>query len=206
MKEFTGGVTFPRAATAALLTAAGVIGIGASTTKPAQAQRPLRLTLGVSTPVTHGDSSSSRLGRQGFGGFGGGGARSYTATTGPLVRAGISYDVKPGQDGRPAYNLYLDSGTLIGGFFETVSNYAAVGASARFEKPSGLYYGAGLGMYRLSPRGRNYAPDNGIKPGLRLFVGRQGSGSVFVEIDATLTGKVNGEGFTNSALLLGLRL
>lgn len=166
--------------------------------KPAQAQRPLRLTLGITTPVDHRDNSFESY-RSRWGAFGVG---SYSIKEGPLLKAGVSYDVKRARrEGQPAYSVYLDSGTLIAALD---SYYTGMGAAARFERPSGGYIGLGLGMYRLRPRGEYRLEETRI--GFRPFLGTQGRSSFFVEIDATITGEVSGKSFSNAAVALGLRL
>lgn len=188
MQNLTRGIA------ALLLTSA----VSASLIAPTQAQRPLRLTLGVSTPVTHrGYASQGLL-------FGGGG--DYTSTA-PFLIVGISYDVTRRQEERrPVYSVYLDNGATFA-LFSPSATYSGLGVSARYQKTSRFYYGGGLGLYHLdSGDDSNYGSSGRNSPGAKLFVGLQGRGVFFGQLDATLLGSVNGGNLSNASLLLGLRL
>lgn len=172
--------------------------VSVSLSSSAQAQRPLRLTLGISTPVTHrGYASQGLL-------FGGG---DFTSTA-PFLIVGVSYDVTRHREEKqsPAYSVYLDNSATFA-LFSPSGTYTGLGVSARFQKTHRLYYGGGLGLYHLDSGGdSNYGSSGRNSPGGKLFVGLQGRGAFFGQIDVTLLPAVNGDNLSNAAVLLGIRL
>lgn len=183
-----------RGIAAALLS---TLAVSATLSIPAQAQRPLRLTLGISTPVKHSGQTS-----QGFL-FGGG---NYDSTA-PFLVAGLSYDLtRQTEERRPVYSAYWDNGLTLS-IFSPSADFSGLGVSARFPGGSRYYYGGGLGFYRRNT-GQASVSDSAARtgPGGKLFVGHQGSGIFFGQFDVTLLGSVRGTNLSHAAILLGLRL
>lgn len=170
---------------------------------PAYAQgRPLRLMLGISTPVTYDTSGSS--------------SEIYGGDRAMLIAGGVSYDVKQGQE-NPAggrglvYSVYLNGGSTAN-ILGANAGYAGMGICARYEQSFRLYYGGGIGRYRQkTPNYRFYGEftdKDAVRTdtGGKVFIGYQGRGSFFGQIEATLLPEINGDNLSNVALLLGLRL
>lgn len=184
--------------------AAVLVGLGAIAPPPANAQRRLRLTLGVSSPRTESGHTGSGL-------FFVSGPALYTATRSSLI-GGISYDIRladdKNRDGRRrrlVTLLYSDSGTQIDLFSPTAS-YTGYGVALRREERS-RYYGAGIGLYRLSrSEPVSDGPPERTTPGGKLFLGAQGRGSLFLELNLTLVGRVGEHDLSGPSLILGARL
>jgi hypothetical protein len=198
MNSFSGRSVFLREAMAllSLISIPCVLAV-----MPARAQqerrRPLRLMLGGSTPVTYASGTN------------------YSDTA-ALIAVGASYDVKQGRENRAGgrglvFGLYWNGGST-GNILGVNARYGGPGVCARYEQTSRFYYGAGIGLYRQRTPNYKWSGEFTDKDAVRndtggkLFVGYQGSGSFFVQIDATLLPEINGDNLSNAAILLGLRL
>lgn len=174
--------------------------LGMATPRPAQAQRPFRLLLGLSAPKEHQTFAApyvSPFAEQ----------RSERSSAGVLH---LAYDLPKRQQISNLPPLILSAYYDYASYVEDVPSYSVSGVFATFPTTRSVAVYQGFGAMLRAPYSWGYAGAglglyNGSVGG-KIFTGLQGRGSLFLELSWTLLARPNAVGNPYPVFGVGLRL